>query len=93
MKLIGAEIRVGYANGPGLQEAKLIPLEVVYPLLDPRQYNHAVAQVTFHTSNGDVTVTANLPDERLREDTKFARDADEATAWIRRQLERLEPPA
>ncbi len=89
MKLIGAEIRVGYDHGPGLQEAKLIPLEVVYPTLDPQQYNAPVAEVTFHTSNGDVTMRMRLPEDRQRPDTKYARNVDEALAWIRGQLERL----
>ncbi len=95
MKLIGAEIRVGVENGGGLQEVKLIPLAVVFPAIDGN-YRHSqnLAEVTFHTSEGDVTIRAMLPHNRIEvQNHKLSgpvvQDPLEAIKFIQQQLEAL----
>ena len=95
MNLIGAEIRVGVENGDGLQEAKLIPLEGVFPEIKGN-YRHSqnLAEVTFHTSEGDVTMRVVLPRNRIEvEDHKLTgaivSDPLQAIKFIQQQLEKL----
>jgi hypothetical protein len=83
-KLIGAEIRIGY-EGQQLHEVKLVPIEVEFrpaqTVVGTVFYNNppAVAEITFHTTDGDVTMRVQLP-SRSQESPEMAA--------IRRQLEK-----
>lgn len=87
MKLIGIEVRVGH-NGPyrKAMEAKVVPLEVVFAQARDDRYNHIApfAEVTLHTTDGDVTVTAQLPFGKA---AHIVENAEECNEFLRSQLE------
>ena len=70
LKVIGVEIRAGVDRHGGIQgqelkpiEAKLVPLDIDFPeLFDGRHGNFSpLLSITIHTSRGDVTYLAGLP--------------------------------
>lgn len=95
MKLIGVEVRVRASGAHTFREAKLVPLEIVIPAVDGRL--EPEAEVTFHTTHGDVTVRTNLPGYGRyvgRDDGRYVGRDDEpnvplheAVRFIDRQIE------
>lgn len=67
MKVIGAELRLGVEGYPIQRtfEVKLVPVEVDFPRVFSGGQMRPTAEVTFHTSNGDVTVRAQLPPDNV----------------------------
>ena len=88
MKVIGVEVRFGYTNLPiQKREAKLIPLEIVIPAVAEQRYCEAAGEVTFHTTDGDVTIQTRLPGDLTRPGQPTVQTAGEAQAFLDRQIE------
>lgn len=64
MKLVGIELRVG-VQGPMMEgrqlEVAVFPVNVVYPGVKGRYDIRPTAEITFHTTEGDVTTNVSLP--------------------------------
>lgn len=90
MKVIGVEVRFGWQEVPyPKREAKLIPLEIIIPQIRARQgRERPIGEVTFHTTNGDVTVQAYLPTPFPSPDAPGVDHDVEAVAFLDRQIER-----
>lgn len=91
MKLIGVEVRVRAHHHHNFREVRLIPLEIVIPAVGNELMPEA--EVTFHTTSGDVTVRAQLPDfgRRFYDHELFGQPhvqtPSEAVAYLDRQIE------
>lgn len=89
MKLIGVEVRVGASQFHGRKlEALIVPLDIRFARAADDPYMHStspVAEVTFHTTDGDVTVIARLP--MTQEDSLVMKNAEECHRFLRQQVE------
>ncbi len=96
MKVIGAEIRFTYDRLPyPAREAKLVPLEIVFPAViddfTERVDSYCVpqAEVTFHTTDGDVTtLRVNLPFNPYDRSAPQVKGQEAAKQYLDRQIER-----
>jgi hypothetical protein len=89
VKLIGMELRVASSMLHQKLEAMIVPLDIRFARAENDPYASSVrpeVEVTFHTTDGDVTVRAVLPTNP--QDSLIQKDAEACHRFLRAQVER-----